>query len=79
MVVDLPKDILFAEAPYFLPKDVRLCAYQPKMDGDAKKIEQAVELLANAERPIIYGGGLINSGLTACKLLREFAELSGSR
>ena len=78
VVVDLPKDILFAEAPYFLPKDVRPCAYQPKMDGDAKKIEQAVELLANAERPIIYGGGgLINSGLTACKLLREFAELSG--
>ncbi|MEC7971942.1 MAG: acetolactate synthase 3 large subunit [Pseudomonadota bacterium] len=78
VVVDLPKDILFAEAPYFLPKDVRPCAYQPKMDGDTKKIEQAVELLANAERPIIYGGGgLINSGLTACKLLREFAELSG--
>ena len=78
VVVDLPKDILFAEAPYFLPKDVRPCAYQPKMDGDTKKIEQAAELLANAERPIIYGGGgLINSGLTACKLLREFAELSG--
>ena len=78
VVVDLPKDILFAEAPYFLPKDVRPCAYQPKMDGDTKKIEQAVELLANAERPIIYGGGgLMNSGLTACKLLREFAELSG--
>ena len=78
VVVDLPKDILFAEAPYFLPKDVRPCAYQPKKDGDTKKIEQAAELLANAERPIIYGGGgLINSGLTACKLLREFAELSG--
>ncbi|MED5473267.1 MAG: acetolactate synthase 3 large subunit [Pseudomonadota bacterium] len=78
VVVDLPKDILFAEAPYFLPKDVRPCAYQPKLDGDTKKIEQAVELLANAERPIIYGGGgLINSGITACKLLREFAELSG--
>ena len=78
VVVDLPKDILFAEAPYFLPKDVRPCAYQPKKDGDIKKIEQAAELLANAERPIIYGGGgLINSGLTACKLLREFAELSG--
>ena len=78
VVVDLPKDILFAEAPYFLPNDVRPCEYQPKIDGDTKKIEQAVELLANAERPIIYGGGgLINSGLTACKLLREFAELSG--
>ena len=62
VVVDLPKDILFAEAPYFLPKDVRPCAYQPKKDGDKKKIEQAAELLANAERPIIYGGGgLINS------------------
>ena len=78
VVVDLPKDILFADAPYFTPKDVRPCAYQPKTNGDLAKIEQAAELLAKAQRPIIYGGGgLINSGPTACKLLQEFAEITG--
>ncbi len=78
VVVDLPKDILFADAPYFTPKDVRPCAYQPKTNVDLAKIEQAAELLAKAQRPIIYGGGgLINSGPTACKLLQEFAEITG--
>ena len=78
VVVDLPKDILFADAPYFAPKDVRPCAYQPKTNGDLTKIEQAAELLSKAQRPIIYGGGgLINSGPAACKLLQEFAEITG--
>ena len=45
VVVDLPKDILFADAPYFAPKDVRPCAYQPKTNGDLTKIEQAQNCL----------------------------------
>ena len=75
VVVDLPKDILFADAPYFAPKDVRPCAYQPKTNGDLTKIEQAAELLSKAQRPIIYGGGIsINSGPAACKLLQNLQK-----
>ena len=35
-------------------------------------------LLASAKRPVIYsGGGVINSGLEASKLLRELVEATG--
>jgi acetolactate synthase-1/2/3 large subunit len=79
VVVDLPKDILFAEGPYYKPSEVRSCAYQPQVFGDQDKIEQAVELIANSKKPIIYGGGgLINSGTRASELLKEFSLLTGS-
>src|SRR3546814_8908414 len=36
-------------------------------------------MLANAQRPILYtGGGVINSGPEASRLLRELAELTGA-
>jgi acetolactate synthase-1/2/3 large subunit len=63
VVIDLPKDILFAEAQYVPPEAVSPRAYHPLRDPDPVSIEQAVELLAKAKRPIIYaGGGVINSG-----------------
>src|SRR5258707_1376938 len=46
--------------------------------GDATQIRKAVALLASAKRPVIYsGGGVINSGLEASKLLRELVEATG--
>ncbi|MBM84616.1 MAG: acetolactate synthase 3 large subunit [Rhodospirillaceae bacterium] len=78
VVIDLPKDILFADAPYFSPKNVRPCAYKPQVKGDRGSLERAVELIANAKRPIFYGGGgLINSGPRASELFTEFVRLTG--
>ena len=78
VVIDLPKDILFEEGPYFTLENKRPCAYKPQVMEEQIKIEEAVKLLANAEQPIIYGGGgLINSGTQASQLLREFADLTG--
>jgi acetolactate synthase-1/2/3 large subunit len=78
VVIDLPKDILFEEGPYFTLENKRPCAYKPQIMEDQEQIEKAVELLANADQPIIYGGGgLINSGTHASQLLREFADLTG--
>ena len=78
VVIDLPKDILFEEGPYFTLENKRPCAYKPQVMEEQIKIEEAVKLLANAEQPIIYGGGgLINSGPQASQLLREFADLTG--
>ena len=38
-------------------------SYRPQMDGDERAVAAAVELIANAKRPIFYtGGGIINSG-----------------
>ena len=38
-------------------------SYRPQIKPDLKKIEQAIEMIAKAKRPIFYtGGGVINSG-----------------
>src|SRR5687767_8794529 len=78
VVVDIPKDIQFATGTYAGPKNVQHKTYRPKLKGDMDKIKAAVELLANAKRPIIYsGGGVINSGRVAGQLLRELVSLTG--
>ena len=78
VVVDLPKDILFADSPYFPPENSRPCTYKPKLEGDEDKLKAAVKIISQAERPIFYGGGgLINSGPRACALFAEFANLTG--
>ena len=79
VVVDVPKDVQFATGTYHPPRksDVHL-SYTPRMKGDAAQIRKAVALLASAKRPVIYsGGGVINSGLEASKLLRELVEATG--
>ena len=40
-------------------------------------INTAIELIANAKRPLFYTGGVINSGQQASQLLREFVQLTG--
>ena len=53
-------------------------SYAPQMKGDALQIRKAAELLAGAKRPIIYtGGGVINSGREASRLLRELVQATG--
>ena len=78
VVVDIPKDVQFATGTYTGPKDVRHKTYQPRVKGDAKTISDAVDLIARAKKPILYsGGGVINSGPKASKLLRELVRLTG--
>ena len=79
VVVDIPKDIQFASGSYVGRENVSHKTYHPKVKGDADKIRAAVELLATAKKPIFYtGGGVINSGPEATRLLREFARLTGA-
>ena len=43
-----------------------------------KDIEAAVELIKKSSNPILYtGGGVINSGPSATKLVRELVSLTG--
>ncbi|MFO0996462.1 MAG: acetolactate synthase 3 large subunit [Alphaproteobacteria bacterium] len=78
VVIDLPKDILVGPAPYVAAERVKHRSYRPQAKGDTKRIEQAVDLMANAKRPIFYcGGGVINSGPAASKLLTQFVRLTG--
>jgi acetolactate synthase I/II/III large subunit len=78
VLIDLPKDVQFATGPYVPPDDVAHRTYQPKTDPDRAGIERAVEIMAEAKRPVFYcGGGIINSGERACRLLTEFVRLTG--
>jgi len=79
VVVDIPKDVQFATGTYTPPSAAKVQAsYQPKLQGDMRQIEQAIEMMKGARRPVIYsGGGVINSGPEASQLLRELVELTG--
>ncbi|MGB8839562.1 MAG: acetolactate synthase 3 large subunit [Aliidongia sp.] len=78
VVIDLPKDILTAAAPYTPPESVVHRTYRPRIVPEAAAIDQAVTALAGAKRPIIYaGGGVINSGPEASRLLAELVERTG--
>jgi acetolactate synthase-1/2/3 large subunit len=78
VVVDLPKDIQFAEGDYTPPQSVEHRTYRPQVTPQRDRVEQAVELIANAKRPIFYtGGGVINSGPQASDLLTQFVRMTG--
>jgi acetolactate synthase-1/2/3 large subunit len=78
VVVDIPKDVQFAKGAYAVPESFPHKGYQPKVKGDIGKIQAAIELMAKAKRPLFYtGGGVINSGPKASKLLRELVKLTG--
>jgi acetolactate synthase-1/2/3 large subunit len=77
VLIDLPKDIQFATGTYYPPEHFDF-SYRPPYEPDMKAIEQAVERLAKAERPLFYtGGGVINSGPQASEALTELVRLTG--
>jgi acetolactate synthase-1/2/3 large subunit len=80
VVIDIPKDVQFAKTQYRGPAEVAHAHnYRPRTKGDAARIAEAAQMIAQARRPILYtGGGVINAGPRAAALLREFAELTGA-
>jgi len=78
VVVDIPKDVQFAVGAYIGPRNIEHKTYRPKLDGDPGLVERAVALMATTRRPVFYtGGGIINSGHEASRLLRELVSLTG--
>ena len=79
VVIDLPKDVIMAMGAYQEAGKAPAEKYSPRVKGDQSAIAEAVRLLANAKKPIIYaGGGVINSGPKASKLLQDLVKLSGA-
>jgi acetolactate synthase I/II/III large subunit len=76
--VDIPKDVQFAKGKYVGPQGISAKTYNPRVKPDQNAIRAAIDLLATAKKPVLYtGGGVINSGPTASKLLREFVAMTG--
>ncbi len=78
VLVDIPKDVQFANGTYVQPQKTKLGHYQPQVKGDIAAITELVQAMETAKRPIFYtGGGVINSGTGACQLLRELVAGTG--
>jgi acetolactate synthase-1/2/3 large subunit len=76
VLIDLPKDILIAPAPYEPASVKPHRSYRPVTEPDPAAIAAAVRALKRARRPVVYaGGGVINSGPQASRLLEEFVTL----
>jgi len=78
VLIDLPKDVQFADGAYVSPAKARVNHYQPKKKAPIEDINDLVAMIEKAERPVFYtGGGVVNSGPAASQLLRELVEATG--
>ena len=80
VVVDIPKDVQFALGQYqSKPEGEAPAKYRPRMEPDREAVAAAVRMIRAARKPIFYtGGGVVNSGPEASKLLRRFVELTNA-
>ncbi|ANE56568.1 acetolactate synthase 3 large subunit [Methylomonas sp. DH-1] len=78
VLVDVPKDITDPniKVPYKYPKKVSMRSYNPVVTGHKGQIKRAVEMLLNAQRPMIYSGGGVILG-EAHEELTELTQLLG--
>ncbi|MFH1286092.1 MAG: biosynthetic-type acetolactate synthase large subunit [Candidatus Micrarchaeota archaeon] len=71
--IDIPKDVQTNEIDFEYPKNLKLRGFQPKVEGHPVQIARAMEMMLNAERPVILaGGGVISSN--ASQELAKLAE-----
>ena len=78
VLIDIPKDVQFEKAAYVPRADARKrnCIVKPTVKS--MEIEQAVDLMRHARRPVFYtGGGVINAGPAASAALRALARETG--
>jgi acetolactate synthase-1/2/3 large subunit len=62
VVVDIPKDVQMAEAPFVYPEEPGLNGYSVPGPAAPESIDRAARMIREAERPLLYvGGGTINA------------------
>ncbi|MCS6944041.1 MAG: acetolactate synthase 3 catalytic subunit [Sutterellaceae bacterium] len=57
VLVDVPKDITIAKAPFVYPRELSMRSYNPVIKGHQGQIKKAVQVLMSAHRPMVYAGG----------------------
>jgi acetolactate synthase-1/2/3 large subunit len=66
VLVDIPKDVTVNKCEFLYPETVSMRSYNPVKKGHAGQIKKAVQLLLEAERPMVYtGGGVVLSNSSA--------------
>jgi acetolactate synthase-1/2/3 large subunit len=80
VLVDIPKDIQFKKGTYNFKKNkiVKNFNNTAKKKVSEKELDQLISMMKKSSKPIFYtGGGVINSGPEASKLLRELISITG--
>jgi acetolactate synthase-1/2/3 large subunit len=72
VLVDLPKDVVNNKIEYTPQQKVRLKSYNPTYAPNMKQLKKVVELVEQAERPVIFAGG----GIILSKASRELTEFA---
>ena len=78
VLLDIPKDVLAGERrPFVWPDSIDLQGYYPPGEADDIQLSQAVELINQAERPVILAGHgvLISHAYTELRELAEKAQI----
>ena len=79
VLIDIPKDVQNNKTTYEGKIEINRKSYQVKQYNrqiEHKKLAEAVKMIKEAKKPIIYtGGGIVNSGQEASDLLKEFANI----
>lgn len=73
VLVDVPKDVLNARLEWRDPGPISMPGYRPTVNPHHLRIAEAIRLIEDSERPVLYvGGGIIKA--EASEALTSFAE-----
>ncbi len=76
VLVDIPKDVFLAKAPFHYPASVGRRGYQPSFLPNMRQVRLAAELINQAQKPLIMAGhGIMISG--AEEIFARFVERTG--
>lgn len=76
VLVDVPKDLQNTEIDFVWPPQINLPGYRPVTAPHSRQIDEAVKMISEAKKPVLYiGGGVIKADASA--ELLAFAELTG--
>ncbi len=57
VLIDLPKDMMNTKIEFNDPGEIKLKSYRPTYKPNKRQLSKVVELIKNAERPVIFAGG----------------------
>ena len=70
VLVDIPKDITIHKTAFDYSEPVKMRSYNPVVKGHQGQIKKAVQMILEAERPMIYSGGGVILGDASAELTR---------
>ena len=77
VVIDVPKDFTDPNHTFdfVYPSEINMRSYKPAKAGDPKQIKEAVDLILEANKPVIYSGGGVIQDNASAELI-ELAKLT---